>query len=170
MVAGSTRAWSRATQSQASGRAEPVYRLAALLDSEDAELRARAASALRVVANRALSDVDWRARGVDQATWASERARWRGWVDEHAHEDRDTWLHAGFADAGYTTGGGAASAAASLASAAGDGRAWLRTNAQRELIRWTDNPARSLEWSPRDARIYWTRWVRRNPGRIRRPR
>ena len=154
----------------ASGRAEPVYRLTALLDSEDAELRARAASALRVVANRALSDVDWRARGVDESTWASERARWRGWVDEHAHEDRDTWLHAGFADAGYTTGGGAASAAASLASAAGDGRAWLRTNAQRELIRWTDNPARSLEWSPRDARIYWTRWVRRNPGRIRRPR
>lgn len=153
-----------------SGRAEPAYRLVALLDAEEPELRARSAEALRLLTNRALVDTDWRSRDHNTAHWATERARWREWLDEHVDASRDEWLHAGFAHAGYDTRGSTRAAAAVLARAAGDRREWVRVNAQRELIRWTDNPARSLDWSRSDARIYWTRWVRRNPGRIRPPR
>lgn len=154
-------------------RAEPAYRLAALVGAEDPELSARALEALAHITNRdpasltGLALSDWRSPRVPvQGRQAAARA-WEGWLASNADDDRAGWTSAGYAEAGYALTGTARGDAAVLARAAGDARPWVRVNAQRDLLALTDNPARSLEWSRQDARVYWTRWVRRNPHRIR---
>lgn len=149
-----------------SERAEPAYRLAALLTEADPELRARAALALAAVTNHADVMLDWRDPSIEASQLEAASARWVAWIDARQDEDRDAWVNEGFARVGYTLTGAARQDAATLALAAGDERPWVRANAQRRLMRMTGNTPASLTWSRQDARTYWTRWVRRNPGRI----
>ncbi|MFT6627218.1 MAG: hypothetical protein ACJA1R_000474, partial [Flavobacteriales bacterium] len=148
-------------------RAEPAYQLATLLGDEDSELRARAAQALAHVTNLRVASTDPRAWSETQRV--AQSARWRQWIHDAAALPRDEWLDAGFTQAGYPITGRVRTDAPVLARAAGDEREWVRTNAQLRLMSWTGNEPMSLSWSPRDARSYWTRWVRRNPRRVRGP-
>lgn len=145
------------------GRAETVAALVETLADDDPVVRARAARALRRITNRS-EDIDWRSASADVQARGVDA--WRRWWAANDDRTRRRWLDDGFARAGYGLGGGARAAAAELARAAGDPRSWLRINAQLELMRITGNQPRSLEWSRGDAQLYWTRWVRRNPGRI----
>jgi len=138
--------------------------LIATLWDDDVEVRARAADALRHITNQAF-DIDWRA--ADTHTARSVAEQWERWHAANRTTSRAQMLRRGFEGAGYRVTGGARDIAASLAQACGDRRRWISANAQRELMRMTGNTPRSLEWSRQDARTYWTRWVRRNPSRVR---
>ncbi len=140
-----------------------VAGLLALVADPDPWLAARAVDALRVVTNHDAEAPDPLRPGSDAAV---REAMWRGLTEQFAGRTRRELLEAGFAAAGYGLAGDRLGRASTLADAAGDRRRWVRINAQRELMRVTGNPARSLEWSASDARLYWTRWVRRNPGRV----
>ena len=141
--------------------------LIALLQSDDAELRARAAASLEVIANRSVHGLDLRASAVDPDELARAAAAWQGWhTRAQRMRERADWVNEGFEQAGYTLPRAARDRAAVLARAAGDDRPWIRVNAQLMLMQMTGNQPRSLEWHPDDAQLYWTRWVRRNPGRI----
>lgn len=147
-------------------RAEPAYRLAALLAAPDPELRGRAARALATITNHTDVALAWRDPSLEPPVLEAARDRWIAWIDARLDSDRDAWVNEGFARVGYPLSGSPRTDAATLALAAGDERPWVRENAQRRLMRMTGNTPASLTWSRQDARTYWTRWVRRNPGRI----
>ena len=152
------------------GRAEPAFAMLGLLAEPDGALRARAGLTLREVTNRAVTNADWGALPTDDPELLRARAAWDGWLRSAADETRSEWIYGGFADAGYDVSLGPRETAAVLATACDDARPWIRVNAQRELMGLTGNHPASLSWHPSDARTYWVRWVRRNPGRIsRRP-
>ena len=149
----------------AAARAEPAFGVVELLESEDREVAARAASTLRVLANRSEDSVDWTQQysSMEAELAASQ---WRHWLDSAADQTRDQWVSEGFALVGIPMDGRATTAASELASIIDDEREWLGRNAQVLLMRMSRNRPRSLEWSRSDAELYWTRWVRRNSGRI----
>lgn len=134
-----------------------IPEVAALLGVSDAFLVARARDVLARLANH---DPAWIERSGTPAVDA-----WIGWWAEQGGAGPGVRL-AGFQRAGVDLSGGVADRAAELARAAGDERPWLRINAQRRLMEKTGNTPASLSWPARDARTYWTRWVRRNPGRL----
>lgn len=149
-----------------SARAEPAWALVALLAEPDIELRARAAEALRVVANRSVDSLDWRQLPGEEAVALASGA-WSEWLRTASSSTRDEWVVQGFEAEGVPMRGGARAAAEALARQVGDSRDWVSVNAQRELMRMTGNSPRSLDWPRSDAETYWVRWVRRNPGRVR---
>ncbi len=149
-----------------SGRAEPAWALIDLLAVEDTELRARAALTLRYLSNRQLDHVDWRQDVAESEVVAAEGA-WRAWLQSASRQSRDEWVAEGFGLVGVPMRGGARQAAAEIARVINDERTWLSDNAQRQLMRMTGNEPRSLDWPRSDAEMYWVRWVRRNPGRVR---
>jgi hypothetical protein len=127
-------------------------------------LTLRAGARDRVLQRRiwtALEDLTCRASDEDEVDGG-----WGRWYAGSGGFAPTRWRTDGLAAAGYDLRGDARSLAAELARAAGDDRAWVRNNAQRWLMEMTGNAPASLTWSPRDARSYWTRWVRRNPSRV----
>lgn len=150
------------------GSLAPVTALLELLSHGDGELRARANDALALVANRRVDDLDWRAPSLDPAQIDASIAAWQDWHRETVALRRSWNERAleGFREAGYETPSRPRDLAASLARAAGDTRPWVRINAQRMLMAMTNTQPASLEWSPADARAFWTRWTERNPRRI----
>lgn len=138
------------------------------LTAEDAEIRARAADAIAMVANQRPSDFEWASDLLDDTERTSAFETWRDWVESaiEAHSNRLDLALAGLRHAGYETPRRGRDLAASLARAAGDERPYIRINAQRMLMAMTDTHPASLEWPPEDARAYWTRWTERNPRRI----
>lgn len=95
------------------------------------------------------------------------RERWSVWWEgARLVGDNVRWNDA-LRAAGYDPHGDIHARAAELARAAGDPRPWIRISAQRRLMEKTGNTPASLSWPPHDARTYWTRWVRRNPARLR---
>ena len=155
-----------ATVSARMARAEPMPALIELLQSEQIELRDRSAFALQMITNHRESEIYWRATNVSQEQLQNAQLSWQNWLENHRNENRSQWLARGFANAGYEMVGRRQRDGAALARAAGSEHDWIRINAQRELIRITGNHARSLQWSPRDARAYWNRWVERHPRRL----
>lgn len=146
-------------------RAEPTYGIVELLQSEDAALAARAASTLRLLANRAEDDFDW-SQPVSPVEADLAASLWQSWLDGAADQTRDEWVAEGFALVGVPLEGGADAAAERLAGLIADQRPWLGVNAQRQLMRMSRNHPRSLEWPRTDAETYWRRWVRRNRHRL----
>lgn len=148
-----------------SGRAEPAFGVVELLEDPDIEVARRAASTLRMLANRSEDSCDW-----DQNVSAIEAqlaaSQWTAWLENAADSSRDEWVANGFAELGVAMDGRASAAAAELANIIDDERAWLSVNAQRLLMRMSRNQPRSLDWPTSDAETYWRRWVRRNPGSI----
>jgi len=139
--------------------------LASMLNDDVAEVRVRALRALRLITNREGMDVCPRSSGMTGLPELS--AHWSEWIEATPCGSRREWLDAGFARAGYDTGGRGVTRARALATAAGDERWWVRVNAQKELMRMSSHEPQSLLWSASDARSYWQRWVRRNAHRIR---
>lgn len=150
------------------GSFAPVPALLELLSYGDREVRARASDALALLANQRVDSFDWRSADLPQEQIDRSIAAWQQWHRETVAQ-RKTWADRaleGFRTAGYETPARPRDLAASLARAAGDTRPWVRINAQRILMSMTNTQPASLEWSPQDARAYWTRWTERNPRRI----
>ncbi|MFT6400439.1 MAG: hypothetical protein ACJAYU_005210 [Bradymonadia bacterium] len=148
-----------------SGRAEPAFGVVELLKDPDIEVARRAASTLRMLANRSEDPFDW-SQNVSAIEAELAASQWTAWLEGAADSSRDEWVASGFADLGISMDGRASAAAEELAQIIDDEREWLSVNAQRLLMRMSRNQPRSLHWPAIDAETYWRRWVRRNPGRI----
>jgi penicillin-insensitive murein endopeptidase len=151
-----------------SGAVAAAPALARLLLDASPEVRARSVAALRLLANRDLDGLEYRSLDITEAQRHEASARWLAWYASLPRTGRDavTLRRQGFALLGVTAAGSAAQYAAALATLAGDARPWVSANAQLELVRMSGNPVKSRRWSAADAQTYWTKWVRRNPGRF----
>ncbi len=148
-----------------SGRAEPAFGVVELLEDPDVEVARRAASTLRMLANRSEDAFDW-TQPMSSIETQLAASQWTAWLEGAANSSRDEWVQEGFAELGIPMDGRATVAAEQLASIIDDEREWLSVNAQRLLMRMSRNQPRSLDWPSHDAESYWRRWVRRNPGRF----
>lgn len=137
------------------------------LSSDDHVLRRQAADSLKMLAVRDLAPLEWGAWQLPQEVRERAASRWASWLLGAADQPRPQWLSEGLARAGADMSGAAHARATSLAAVVGDQRRWVSANAQLELMRMSGNRPRSLTWSREDARVYWTRWVRRNPSSFR---
>jgi murein endopeptidase len=130
-----------------------------LLTSDDAEVRDRTLRTLRRATNHDAWPVCPRSASAEALRDAVDA--WARWLEAPPAGGRPAWLAAGWAAAGHAVEGGRPARWRALARAAGHPSAWVRWNAQRQLMEETGLWPDSLQWQPSEASLYWTRRVHR---------
>jgi hypothetical protein len=153
--------------SAAAERLEPVPALIGLLEDRDAEVRATAAHALRLITNVTYR-TNW-AEG-DATARAKGLSRWKAAYNRTREASRAAWLVMGFRAEGYRVPTLQQKHLWELVRATTGGD-HLSYNAQRLLVRLTDHDPESTSWSKNDACQHWLRWLkkRRKAYKLKKP-
>ena len=90
---------------------------------------------------------------------------WKTWWEDNRDASRDTWLSAGFQEAGYDVPERLRDGIWELCRAIED-EDYLSYNAQRILMGISGKSPPSLSWPKFDAHVYWSRWFDKNRDRF----
>jgi penicillin-insensitive murein endopeptidase len=150
-----------------SGAAVGLQEMVALLDDDDGETRYRAARAVERLTNTAVSEADARSSSsVLRAQWRSDLEQWQS-VFPRGRDGLATIRDRGYAASGLSADSSGAARARALARLVASGDAWyVRANARADLQRMCSHDPRAATWPDQDLSDYWSRWIRRNSGRI----
>jgi murein endopeptidase len=142
-----------------SGRAEPIEALIPILNSENVELRTKAAISLRKLSNHSF-EVNWEDPKLYVGIQQHAFKLWQQTQKQFVNHSRSSWVLYGFRQAGYHVKHLDRHDIWELVRAIADPKDHLSYNAQHTLEQISHHRPPTLEWSKRNSCHYWLRWFR----------